>query len=436
MLAMSQVLVVFALAGGLMATLQGCAGGDSAAPTPAPPPPGPPVWKWTKGNPKCKFDDPTGNSCTQVGDKQEMAQSLTNSFQAFDPAKPDGKELGVYMTMQTNDLHIYCEGKCYKGHADCILSVAIYNSHMMLDGDQQGAHLNSFAGMTAGYVLNTDKVESRYAKCAYMFDGAINSKLYWGCGNAAEGGADCDNPKSAFHNMCKGPDGKPRTCTADDVEVRPRNDCTIVSNKSNPYYRPFPVRTDDTPCFWTGPAFRFPDYTKAAEDNQIKQMVINRINNENPSPGDCSDVTDQCKDPKTGAYYPPIGPAGFCCKPYKDGKPQPGCEAGEHKIHQTNCNRMAKWNEIAIDLRPMKEDLERDPNGVIVAFVYSDASGKIVAEKLRQEFKDKYGGPGDVPLIFLDLNQNVIKTLKKSGSPFKAEMPGRSIEHEEQAISV
>jgi hypothetical protein len=97
---------------------------------------------------------------------------------------------------------------------------------------------------------------------------------------------------------------------------------------------------------------------------------------------------------------------------------------------------MRKWNEVAIDLRPVKEDLEHDPNGVIVAFVYSDASGKVVAEKLRKEFKDTWGGPGDVPLIFLDKKQNVIKTLKKFGSPFKAEMTGLSSEHEEQAISV
>jgi len=391
------------------------------------------------------FDDPTGKKCTQVGDIQNLTKSLNKIFFDFDPANPDGKELGVYMTLQTNDLHLgkpdgtYC-GKCYHGHADCILSASVYNSHMMLDGDEQGAHINTFAHETAGYVLNTAKVESRYAKCAYMFDGAINSRLNYGCGNAATGAADCKDPNSAFHNKCKGPDGKPRNCTIDDDEVGPRNNCNLITKPDAKYPRPFPVRTDDLPCFWTGPAYRFPDYTKATEDNQIKDMVINRIKNQDPSPGRCADVKDQCyKDPPKGAaggFYPPIGPDGFCCKPWKDGKPQPGCEAGDHLLHQTQCNRMRKWNEVAIDLRPVKEDLQHDPNGVIVAFFYSDASAKPVAEKLRNEFKDTYGGPGDVPLIFLDQSQNVIPTLKKFGSPFKVDMPGPSSNHEEQAISV
>ena len=62
---------------------------------------------------------------------------------------------------------------------------------------------------------------------------------------------------------------------------------------------------------------------------------------------------------------------------------------------------MKKWNEVVVDLRPFLEDLENDPNDVISAFVYSDASGKPVAEKLRTEFKDKFGGPGDKGVLGL-----------------------------------
>jgi len=94
---------------------------------------------------------------------------------------------------------------------------------------------------------------------------------------------------------------------------------------------------------------------------------------------------------------------------------------------------MGKWNEVAVDLRPFMDDLKHDPNDVISAFVYADSGGKPVAERLRKEFKDNYGGPGDVPLVYLDLGQNVIETLKKFGSPFKENPPSES---EEQTMTV
>lgn len=446
MLSPSRVAVFAALAGGLMATLQGCGGAGTTTLAPSPPPTSPPAWKWTKGHPKCMFDDATGKKCTQVKTKEALAASLTKSFRDFDPKNPDGKELGVYMTMQTDNLRLYCgdsengsdgDGTCFNGHADCILSVGLYNSHMMLDGDQEGAHLNTFAHKTTGYIINPKKMETKYAKCAYFFDGASNGKKYWGCGDA--GTSDCGDG-SAFANQCKDPanPGKTRTCQADDVEVRPRNDCTQVLNSTNPFNREFPKLTSQTPCYYTGPAFRYPDYSKATEENLLKEMVITRIQNENPSPGDCTDEEDQCKDPETGQYWQPIGPAGYCCKPYKDGKPQGGCESNygpdhvNNLEHQTGCNRMKKWNEVVVDLRPLLEDLKNDPNDVISAFVYGDASAKEVAEKLRREFKEKFGGPGDVPLVFLDLNQNIMPNLKKFGPPFKADMPSHAIETDEQ----
>ena len=44
-----------------------------------------PVWHWTKGNPKCMFDDPSGKSCVQAADGSEMAKYLTENYMAFDP---------------------------------------------------------------------------------------------------------------------------------------------------------------------------------------------------------------------------------------------------------------------------------------------------------------------------------------------------------------
>jgi len=418
-LAMSskRFVVVVALAGGLMATLQGCGGGGGKT-TPAPPTPPAPTpapWKWTKGNPKCMFDDPSGNSCAKVADGNVMAQYLTENYGAFDPKKIVPGALGVYITMQDAKpdpdhpgklkgyLHHYCKNSpCFKGRADCILSVALYNRHIMLDGDTVGAHLKTFAGRCAGYVLNTSKSENRYNKCAYLFDGASSNKLYFGCGNGAPGGISCDNKtkNSAFYNICP---STGKTCQPGDDEVRPRNDCTKIT--SGKWKRPWPVKTTDTPCYFTGPAFAYPDYSEAASFNKMTQMVTKRIEDENPAPGDCSDPKDQCDG------FPPQGANGYCCKAWEKGVKYP-CS-----VDQTNCNRMAKWNEIVMDLRPMMYDLERDPNGVIVAFVYGNAC-KPQAEALRTAFKETYGGPGDAPLIFLDQTVNVLPNLKKSGTPF------------------
>jgi len=408
---------VGAVAGGLMATLQGCGGGGGPTPSPSGPTPAPtppPEWKWTKGNPKCnsKFSEAP---CTPVADGDAMAKYLTDNYGAFDPVKLEGGSLGVYVTMQDalpdshgklhGDLHHYCKNRtqtapCYQGRADCILSIALYNRHIMLDGDKVGAHMNTFAGRQAGYVLNTSKVENRYAKCAYIFDGASSNRLNQGCGDAAIGGADCSNTNSAYYNICPST-GKP--CKPEDIEVRPRNDCTKI--ESGQFKRPWPNRTDQTPCYFTGPAFRFPDYSHAKEDNLLVEMVKNRLYNENPKPGDCSNYLDQCPG------YPPEGADGYCCRAWYHGIKYP-CKLNSH-----NCNRMAKWNEVVVDLNPMIDDLQEDPNSVIVAFVYGPSSLP-QAKALRDAFKQTYGGPGDAPMIFLDQAVNVLPNLKKAGSPF------------------
>lgn len=319
-------------------------------------------------------------------------------------AKPDasGKLVG--------DLHHYCKTygtqSCYNGYADCILSVALYNRHVMLDGDTVGAHMVTFAGRGAGYVLNTSKAESRYNKCAYIFDGASTNKLYFGCGNAAQaaGTTACDKENiknSAFANICP---STGKECQPDDPEVRPRNDCTKITDGK--FKRPWPVRTADTPCYFTGPAFRYPDMSKAKDYNKMTEMVSHRISDQNPIPGDCSDPLDQCPG------FPPQGANGYCCRAWEKGiKYKCG-------VNQWNCNRFKKWNEIVMDLRPMVDDLRHDPNGVIVAFVYGTGSLP-QAKALREKFKETYGGPGDAPLIHLDQTVNVIPTLKKYDTPFK-----------------
>jgi hypothetical protein len=368
------------------------------------------------------FHDPSGKSCVQPADGKALADYLTQNYRAFQPndTKADSA-LGVYITFQdaypdpkdptklVGVLHHYCKNSpCYKGRSDCILSVALYNRHVMLDGGPQGAHMVTFAGRCAGYVLNTSKAENKYNKCAYMFDGASSHRLYYGCGNGdtvpdqtKEGCAP--GAPSAYNNICL---STGKTCTPEDKEVQPRNNCEKVVKPDNPFHRDLPVRTGETPCYFTGPAFRYPDASQATQDNKIRKMIAARIADENPTPGSCADPLDQCPG------HPPEGAGGQCCKPWEKGIKFPCNQLS------WNCNRLKKWNEIVMDLRPMMDDLKEDPNGVIVAFVYG--SGCLPqAKALRTAFETKYRGPGHAPLIHLDQTVNVIPTLKLYDTPFK-----------------
>jgi hypothetical protein len=105
----------------------------------------------------------------------------------------------------------------------------------MLDGDKQGAHLKVFAGRSAGYVINTSLAETRYNKCAYIFDGATTYKLNQGCGDAAPPPTTCDNRMGAFNNICTSTN---KTCTIDDPEIQPNRLCESIL-KPGVHHRPW-----------------------------------------------------------------------------------------------------------------------------------------------------------------------------------------------------
>jgi len=334
---------------------------------------------------------------------------LSKNYNAFDSKTMSGDSLGVYVTMQPGgDLHHYCstltgDGDCFEGRADCTLSVALYNRYIMLDdgtkyGDKQGAHLKVFAGRAAGYVINTSLAETRYAKCAYIFDGASTYKLNQGCGDGAMGAQRCSNRGAAFYDVCPSTN---KTCTVNDPEIQPNTNCESII-KPGRHHREWPNTTSEAPCYFTGPAFGY-SYANPkvdAKDNKIAKMVENRIYNQNPNPGDCSSPLDQCPG------FPPAGADGKCCP---DGP-------WRCRYAQKDCNRLAKWNEVVLDLRPMIEDLKTDPNVVIPAFVYA-AGHKGDAERLRDTFKNQYSGIGDVPLILIDDSKDV-RQQDKYGPPF------------------
>jgi hypothetical protein len=346
-----------------------------------------------------------------------MATYLSTNYNAFDASTMKGDSLGVYITMQDGskghaDLHHYCaaltgKGSCYKGRADCILSVALYNRHVMLDGDKQGAHLKVFANRCAGYVINTTLAERRYNKCAYIFDGATSFKYNQGCGRAATGAQDCKNKDAAFYNKCP---SSGKTCKISDPEIQPDTNCESII-KPGTHHRKWPNTTGEAPCYFTGPSFAYP--TVDEKYNKINLMVENRIYNQNPNPGDCSNPLDRCKG------IQPAGEGGACCPVWKHWQ-HPTCAA-----IQTECNRLSKWNEVVMDLRPMIEDLKADPNKVIPAFVYAKGC-KGDAENLRKKFKETYAPIGDAPLILMDQTKDV-NHQEKFGPPFVFEAADATI---------
>jgi hypothetical protein len=249
-------------------------------------------------------------------------------------------------------------------------------------------------------VINTSLAESRYNKCAYIFDGASSFKYNHGCGNAASPPQQCTNKGAAYYNVCP---STSKTCTINDVEIQESSNCESIIDPKNPHHRPWPNTTGEAPCYFTGPAFGYP--TDIGDKyNKINLMVENRIYNQNPNPGDCSNPMDQCQG------YLPAGKDGMCCPVWKDGKPTPCAQM------QTECNRLAKWNEIVMDLRPMIEDLKADPNTVIPAFVYAKGH-KGDAERLRNTFKSQYAAIGNAPLILMDQTKDV-NHQEKFGPPF------------------
>lgn len=391
---MNQMFGVVAAAAFIAATLHGCGGGGGGTTTTTTTTPG------FDGHPKCEKT----NSCSPPAAGPAMADYLNANYKDFNEKTMSGS-LGVYVTMQTaGDLHIYCDkpNGCFEGRADCILSVALYNSHIMLDGDKHGAHLKVFAGRTSGYVINTSLALARYNKCAYIFDGASSFKLNQGCGDAARGAQNCNNTEAAYYDICP---STGKRCTINDIEIQPNTNCESIAKSGS---RKWPNTTGEAPCYFTGSSFDWPNIDE--KYNLIHKMVENRIYNQNPNPGDCSNPEDQCKG------HPPEGPDGACCKPW-DGSSHPTCNP-----MSTECNRLAKWNEVVMDLRPMLEDLKNDPNPVIPAFVYAKGH-KLDAARTRDTFKKTFGPMGDAPLILMDQTIDVTT----GGGPFKFEGEDDSI---------
>jgi len=278
---------------------------------------------------------------------KEAAALLNTLYMGFD-ANTDNSALGVTISMLNNfndfNQNLFCAPmmgtQCYKGMADCRMSATLYNHKIVLQAGMPN-RIKLGLDRPVGFVIDQTKVETRFGKCAYIFDGASFSGYNSGCGDSA-GSQDCGSDKAAFHNICP---STGQICTADDVEVR-RKMCKPDGPAA------MPSKGTDWQCYFSLPALDAPRSGKA---NHLREMAKARAAR------------------------------------------QVGSDAMGPLIEQ--------WNEVIIDEHIMIPDLRNDVASVITAFIYRKSSpyGKSWVTGFRQKFSQEYNVDIDqIPIVGVD----------------------------------
>ena len=287
---------------------------------------------------------------------------LNGLYNAFDE-KDDSTRLGATITMTSQPdsfyKNIFCskimnplgDTGCYKGGADCRLSASLYGHKWIVNKTTNKTLLG--LGRGVGYALNQTMVQTRWAKCTYIWDGASENKYNQGCGRGAPGD-DCNKKTktSAFYNICP---STGKMCTAKAKEVK------LALCKKYGGDHPVPTTHDgQTQCMYPGAALDYHDAKASA-----------------PWKGEPSTdkMRDMCKDRVK----------------YNSGADKEG-------------PNLEKWNEIVLDLLLFLPDMQRDPAMAVPAFVYTQKGGdaaKKAAESARDEYC-KYNKVAPIPLVMVD----------------------------------
>jgi hypothetical protein len=220
------------------------------------------------------------------------------------------------------------------------MSATLYNHKIVLQAGMPN-RIKLGLDRPVGFVIDQTKVETRFGKCAYIFDGASFSGYNSGCGDMASS-QDCASDKAAFHNICP---STGQICTADDVEVRGK-----MCKPDGP--APMPNKGTDSQCYFSLPALDAPRSGKA---NHLREMAKARAAR------------------------------------------QVGSDAMGPLIEQ--------WNEVIIDEQMMIQDLRNDVSSVITAFIYkkSHPYGKGWVTGLREKFSQEYNIDIDqIPIVGVD----------------------------------
>lgn len=318
-------------------------------------------------------------------------RELNAMYMDFD-ASNDSSAIGVTIGFAGNpksfDDNLFCNGYvdtgCFHGNNDCRMSAAIMNHKVMVGEVADDGHPNAtgykvepLMARAIGYIFNQTLTENYFGKCVFLYDGATALNVNQGCGGSAPVPASCDNPNSAFYNMCTNDGGKSyHHCNATDPEIEGKK-CKCESC-SEPYGTMIPpqYRYTQDQCFYEMPALIVPHDDPGSfipsSTNHLRDAMKQRV-------------------------------------------------LGDESSGQTQ-----EWTEVVIDDRLLIPQLKLDPTHTIVAFVYAIGAdmgpedGLAYATKMRDQYQQKYGvvGVGDIPVIELD----AIHDFTQSGGPFK--LPG------------
>jgi len=261
-------------------------------------------------------------------------------YQGFD-ANDDTSPLGVTISMQ-NTFELFCSelgSSCYQGHADCRFSASLYNDEMMLNRKTNGIQITM--DRVAGVVFNQSMVEQSIGKCSYMFDGASFNR-YNGAGGGAAATTDCEDPASAFGNVCP---STGKQCTVKDSEV---TRCSCESMQE-------PSLSDVPQCYWQGAGFEHTDVRASAD--QTRKMVKARLRHQ-----DGKDSNDRLE------YWNEV-------------------VIDEHLL-------IEQLNRDPVPVIPA------------FIYVKGDAAGIDFARKMRDDYKQQFDVTADIPLIAVDTTKS------------------------------
>lgn len=264
--------------------------------------------------------------------------------------------------------------------ANCQLSASVYNHRVSLDWDKTTNQTINKVSWSEyrynGLVFNQQLVEENMAKCAYAFDGSSSNRWNSGCGTAT---CTCEN--GCYENIC---------CStwdpADPMGCAPENrvSCSAESPSINgamcktasqpeSTFRPnadmvsgLPAKRSDAQCFWNMPNLILNSSTAA--QNQLRDMLTWRASQ--------SGMDELSYDPIKQTPYKTV---------------------------------QSEWTEIVLDARPLLENLKKNAEKTVLAFVFGEepdltilpGAHQITAAQARDSFCKQYGCTDYMPPLVM-----------------------------------
>jgi len=291
----------------------------------------------------------------------------------------DESHVGVTIDMRPDDkFEFFCRANgstCYNGNGDCRISASIANNRVMI------TNTSRFAGVmsrTQGIVFNQTTVDTRLAKCSYVYDGASDRRLNGGCGCGALGGADCHDVMSAYtNNDCAASDSFDanacqnacRSNSSDCMKANPTTQMVETCYCESPHLH---ADYDKDSTLTSQCYFKAPNFFNSTGADETRNMLKRRLESQFATP-----VNEPLDANKTMFRYKP-----------------------------------EYWTEVVLDGEVMFETLRSKPAHAIIAFIYDKANavGKLNAQTMARTMQAEFNMTKPVPVVAFDSTVNVTET--------------------------